>query len=80
MRIQIQKWGNSLGLRIPRVYAQEAEIHQGSAVDIALKEGKFVLTPLAVPMYTLRKLLAGINKKNVHRQQSFGRPQGVETW
>ena len=80
MRIQIQKWGNSLALRIPRVYAQEAKIHKGSAVDIALKEGKFVLTPLAVPIYTLKKLLADINKKNTHQEQGFGRPQGVEIW
>ena len=80
MRIQIQKWGNSLALRIPRTYAQEAKVHKGSSVDMALKDGKFVLTPLSKPVYTLNKLLSGINKKNIHQEHDFGQPQGVEIW
>lgn len=80
MRIQIQKWGNSLAMRIPRTYAQEARVRKGSSVDMAFKNGKLVVTPLCGPVYTLKKLLAGVNKKNLHREYDFGRPQGVEVW
>jgi len=80
MRIQIQKWGNSLALRIPRTYAQEVKVRKGSSVDMAFKNGKLVVTPLSGPVYTLKKLLAGVNKKNLHREHDFGRPQGVEVW
>ena len=80
MRVQIQKWGNSLALRIPKTYAQEARVHKGSSVDIALKDGKFILTPLTKPVYSLKKLLSGINKRNIHKEYDFGKPQGIETW
>jgi len=37
MVTKIQKWGNSLGLRIPISFAKEAAIEEGSSVDISLE-------------------------------------------
>ena len=38
MQTSIQKWGNSLGIRIPSVYAKELDLLDGSIVDIQRKE------------------------------------------
>ena len=39
MQTKIQKWGNSLGLRIPRSFAAEAHVKEGSAVDLSVDKG-----------------------------------------
>ena len=36
MRIRIQKWGNSLALRIPKVFAAEARLEQDKFVEVSL--------------------------------------------
>ncbi len=80
MRIQIQKWGNSLALRLPKVFAREAKVRQGSAVELSLTGGKLILTPVSKPSYTLKSLLMRVNKRNVHHEENFGHSTGQETW
>ena len=80
MRLQIQKWGNSLALRLPKVFASEANVRQGSAVDLSFADGKLILTPLSKSSYTLKGLLARVTKHNLHREEDFGRRIGQETW
>ena len=38
MRTRIQKWGNSLGLRIPKSFAEEAGVEAGSDVDLSIED------------------------------------------
>jgi len=45
MHVQVQKWGNSLAFRIPRVFAKEADISQGTTVDLGIQEGNLIVTP-----------------------------------
>ena len=78
MRVHMQKWGNSLALRIPKSFAQESKIDQGSVVDVSLENGKIVVQPAAEHEYTLEELLAGITKKNLHGEVDFGPPVGKE--
>ncbi|MCI0485919.1 MAG: AbrB/MazE/SpoVT family DNA-binding domain-containing protein [Blastocatellia bacterium] len=66
MRVQIQKWGNSLALRIPKSFANESNIEQGSLVDLSVIEGKLIVVPVSEPEYTLDELLAGVTKENIH--------------
>jgi len=80
MRTQIQKWGNSLALRIPKSFAADSNIEEGSVVDMSLVEGKLVIEPISEPTYTLDELLAGITKKNIHAEVDTGRPAGKEVW
>ena len=68
MVTKIRKWGNSLGLRIPKSFAVEADIDEGSEVDIAIQEGKLVITPSQKPRYELADLLAKVSKKNLHEE------------
>lgn len=80
MRAAIQKWGNSLALRIPKSLAEDSSIQQGSVVDISLARGKLVITPVAEPTYSLDQLLAGVTKKNCHGEIDTGPPVGREVW
>jgi antitoxin MazE len=80
MLTKVQKWGNSLGLRIPRSFAADAQVRPGSLVDISLVRGGLMVRAASPPRYRLGDLLKRINRRNVHREVSFGRPQGREVW
>lgn len=80
MRAQVQKWGNSLALRIPRSFAVEAAIGQGSEVELSLEEGRLVVTPVEKPAYTLDSLLEGVTQENLHSEADTGPSVGNEAW
>jgi antitoxin MazE len=56
MRAQITKWGNSLGVRVPKQLAREIGLTEGSSVDIAAVDHRLVITP-SQPRYSLADLL-----------------------
>jgi antitoxin MazE len=80
MRTKVRKWGNSLGVRIPKAFAEEAAVGEGSTVDVSVAEGRIVVTPLAPRRYTLEKLLLGITPENRHAEIDSGTPRGREAW
>lgn len=80
MRARIQRWGNSLALRIPKPFAQEAGVHQGAEVELSVREGKLVAAPVRRRRFTLEGLLAGVRTESVHGAADFGRPVGREVW
>lgn len=80
MLSRVQKWGNSLALRIPKSFATEIGLFDETPVEISLVEGKLVIAPLPLPMYSLEDLLAGITTDNLHSEQDTGIPQGNEVW
>jgi antitoxin MazE len=80
MRVEIQKWGNSLAVRIPKAIAVESKICQGSAVDLTLEKGRVVLSPVKALEYSLDELLAGVRKDNLHEEVDTGVAIGREAW
>ena len=80
MKVQIQRWGNSLALRIPKSFAIESKIKQGSVVEVSVSDGKIVVEPVTEPDYTLDELLAGVTKRNLHREIETGSATGKEAW
>jgi antitoxin MazE len=78
--MQVQKWGNSLALRIPRSLAAESHIEQGSEIELSLVKGKLVIAPVAKDAYSLEELLSGVTPKNIHRETDTGPAQGNEVW
>src|SRR5437764_1165747 len=57
MLTKIQKWGNNLGLRIPRSFAAEAQVEEGSPVDLSVENGRLLVRPLRTRKYALNALL-----------------------
>jgi antitoxin MazE len=80
MRVSIQKWGNSLAVRIPKPVAVESKLGHGSVVDLSLLRGRVVLKPVTGKKYTLEQLLAGVKKENLHEEVDTGKPVGRELW
>jgi antitoxin MazE len=80
MVTKVQKWGNSLGLRLPKALADELHIDPGSEVDLKVVKGRLVLTPVKCASYALKDLLAGVTNKNIHDEIEFDSPIGDEAW
>ena len=80
MLTKVQRWGNSLGVRIPRSYAAEAEVEAGSTVDIAVRNGDLVLSPVRRRRYALSAMLEQVTDQNRHEEVSTSAPVGREVW
>ena len=64
MITKIQKWGNSYGVRISKVLADEHGISLNREMEILFKKGSLILKPKKQEEYTLKELLNGITKDN----------------
>ena len=80
MVTKIKKWGNSLGLRIPKAFAEEVGIEEGSSVDIILEENRIVIRPMGNEKYRLSDLLSQVRQDNLHEEISTGEVLGREAW
>jgi len=80
MRAKIQKWGNSLAIRVPRPFADELGLRQDSDVDLVLKQKELLVKPVSSPRFSLDALLAEVTDANRHHEvETFG-PVGDEAW
>ena len=66
MNTRVQKWGNSLAIRLPKSLANEVDLCQGSLVDLTLENGALRVQPLSPPQYDLNDLLADVTAENTH--------------
>jgi antitoxin MazE len=76
---RIARWGNSLGLRLPKSVALEAQVDEGDRVDVSVKNGAIVIRPTR-PAYSLEQLVAKITPRNRHDETDWGTPSGHEAW
>lgn len=79
MPTRVSKWGNSLGLRLPKSVVREAQLDEGDTVDVSVDNGAIVIRP-SRPRYSLDELVRGINRRNRHRESDWGAPLGHEVW
>jgi len=79
MLARITKWGNSLGVRIPKAVAKEVGLNEGANVEVRVSGRNLVLVP-SRPEYSLDDLVARITPKNRHRETDWGAPAGNESW
>jgi antitoxin MazE len=80
MRTRVQRWGNSLAVRIPKTFAEEVGLRDDSPVDLRLSQGKLVLEPSAPRPASLENLLSKVRKSNLHAEFDSGPAQGREAW
>jgi antitoxin MazE len=74
--VRVRKWGNSLGIRIPKVFAERLGLAEGTEVDFELWEGKLLVKKVS----TLETLLAEVTPENLHQEVDTGKPWGREAW
>ncbi len=80
MTTKVQKWGNSLAVRIPRTLAGQMHLGPNSTVELCVEDGRLVLTPQERPRYVLAELLAGVTDENRHQEGFDDAPVGEEAW
>ncbi len=80
MLTKVQKWGNSLAVRIPKAFALDAQLENDSIVEISLVDGQIVIKPAAAPAWTLEQLLSGVNTDNLHLETDTGSAVENEVW
>ena len=80
MKTTIQRWGNSLAVRIPKTLALETAMDEGDEVDLHADEERIIVEHPQVQSYRLGDLLAGVTKANRHTETAFGLPVGRESW
>ena len=87
MSTKVQKWGNSLGLRLPKNITTDLDIKAGSEVKIESRgKGVIIIKPLnrtkkkknKIP--TLEELVSRITEDNKHPLAHWGPPVGKEVW
>ncbi|GMO66494.1 MAG: AbrB/MazE/SpoVT family DNA-binding domain-containing protein [Treponemataceae bacterium] len=78
MEAVIRKWGNSLGIRIPRLIARQLSLKDGSCVDIKDTGSEIIIQPRKKTR--LAGMLGKINSKNIHAEVETAEPIGNEIW
>ena len=76
----MQKWGNSLGVRIPRGLAEEVGLGAGTEVSLTAKDGELVLRPAVPSRLRLADLLGGVTPENIHASVDTGDAVGTEAF
>jgi antitoxin MazE len=81
MKVKIQKWGNSLAVRIPKSFAVQTEIEQDTIVDLSILEGSIIVKPeKRNPKLTLEELLEKVSAENLHGEVDTGASLGREVF
>ena len=82
MITRVQKWGNSQGVRLSKELLSNVEIRVGESVDIAVREGTLIVTPLRRVRggHDLRELVSRIPKDYRTEELDWGLPVGKEVW
>ncbi len=78
MKATVQKWGNSLGVRIPSIMAKDLMLENGSEVELIEESDKIIIQPKR--RRRLNDLLQAINESNIHEEIEFNGPYGSEAW
>ena len=78
MQTHLQKWGNSLGVRIPAQLAAQLHLNANSPIDIFIEDEHLVIRR---KRFSLEDLLTQINKNNLHHEIfDEDQPIGKEAW
>ena len=77
MLSQVKKWGNSLGVRVPKKIAIQLGFKEGSNINIKVSNNKIIITS---NISELDLLLNEINDQNCHSQIFDDSFVGKEIW
>ena len=85
MPTKIQKWGNSLAMRLPKEITDKLNLREGSEIKIVHKSKNIVIRPVRIgrkkeKLPTLNELASKITKNNKHPLIDWVSPVGKEIW
>lgn len=80
METTIQKWGNSLAVRLPQHIAQKLALKAGSVIAMREEKKTIIIRAARKTHKPLKDLVAMIRPENIHKETDWGNPVGKEIW
>jgi antitoxin MazE len=83
MKVEFQRWGNSLALRVPKAFAEEIGAAEGRPAEMTAENGALVIKMAKRKRrrrYDLESLINAITEENRHPETEWGPPVGNEAW
>lgn len=71
MSVTMTKWGNNLGLRIPKAIVSQLDLKEGNSMEITVQNGSIILRP-EKPKYTLEDMVQQMKEGKVPEEIDFG--------
>lgn len=78
MKTRMQKWGNSMAMRIPKHIVEELGLEEGTEVEISVEDRRIIVSPVQPLTYDLSLLLKKVNSRNIHAEVDWSAPVGKE--
>jgi len=79
--LDIKRWGNSLGMRLPSAVAKAAHLHLDQRVRLIVEEGKVVIIPVESHLDSLEQRLAHFDpEKHGGEVMQTDELVGAERW
>jgi len=79
MKTKIQKWGNSLGVRLPKNITEQKALREGAGVSVVIKNNQIVIEPIEEDV-SLETLLCTVSENNLHKETEWSDVRGNEIW
>jgi antitoxin MazE len=80
MSVTLHRWGNSIGLRLPKPLLEQLGLGEGSKVDLRIEGGHLVIEPQRTKKLALKDVLAGFTPEDQPGEVGWGKPVGKEVW
>ena len=74
----IQRWGNSLAVRIPAAVASALAVVEGTPIEVAARDGELIVRPVTRRKFRLKELLVNCKPSQLHGETDFGPDVGRE--
>lgn len=78
--LNIKRWRNNLGIRLPESVARKAHLHADQRVRVEVAKGQVIITPLENEWLTLEQRLARFDAALHQGEAMVTRPVGAEQW
>jgi antitoxin MazE len=80
MAITLHRWGNSVGLRVPKPMLEQLGLAEGSEVDVKVEGHRLVIERHSPARLTLQDVLRGFTPDHQPGEVDWGSPAGKEVW
>lgn len=80
MTTTIQKWGNSQGIRIPKILLDEVDWNENEQLFVSVEKGKIIIEKAKPKRKTIAELFADFNGEYTTEEIDWGEPKGAEIW
>ncbi len=80
METRLQKWGNSLGIRIPSTILKSLNLKSNDRIDLICEDDKIVISKVKIKKISLEERFRNYNGKNLAKDFEWDLPRGNEIW